>query len=183
MSDPAPVPSPNPVIPVSPAVAINAAIEGAKTFALGFLVCLVIATQFKAPIPAPTPVPPPSPFVPVPTPTPTPVPPPIPVPPAPPPQPVVTDFFSIGKAYRQALGAGYADAWDANFQIKPGDDLDAKLAAVKSSWDAARSAAFGASVAPALEAVAPNRKAVDQSSADALNKARADFAAGLRAPG
>lgn len=186
MSDPTPAPAPAPApaptpAPVSPAVVINSAIEGAKTFALGFLVCLVLFTQLKLPAPPPAPPPP----VPIPTPAPpNPVPVPVPPSPTPPaPTPVVTDFFSIGKAYRQALGAGYADAWDANFQVKPGDDLDAKLAAVKSAWDAARSSAFGAAVAPALEAIAPDRKAIDQSAADALNKARTNFAAGLRAPG
>jgi hypothetical protein len=177
MSDPTPAPAP------IPASAFNM-YDQIKTIVLGIALGIVIANHSLTPSPtppAPTPIP-----VPVPVP-PSPVP--VPVPPAPnptpvpPPAPVVTDFFSIGKAYRQALGAGYADAWDANFQIKPGDDLDAKLAAVKSAWDAARTSAFGASVAPALESIAPDRKAVDQTAADALNKARTDFATGLRTPG
>jgi hypothetical protein len=175
MSDPTPAPAP------IPASAFNM-YDQIKTIVLGIALGIVIANHSLTPSPtppAPTPIP-----VPVPVP-PSPVP--VPVPPAPnptpTPTPVVTDFFSIGKAYRQALGAGYADAWDANFQIKPGDDLDAKLAAVKSAWDAARTSAFGASVAPALESIAPDRKAVDQTAADALNKARTDFATGLRTPG
>jgi outer membrane biosynthesis protein TonB len=185
MSDPTPSPVPAPA-PVSVSAVLLGAIDTLKTFALGVLVCLVLRAPMPIPPPSPTPtpIPPaPAPFVPVPVPTPTPVPP-TPVPPVPPaPVPVVTDFFSIGKAYKQALGAGYADAWDANFQVKPGDDLDSKLTAVKSAWDSARSATFGATVAPKLEQLAPNRQAVDQPTADALNKARADFAAGLRTPG
>lgn len=187
MSDPVPAPAPT---PSSPVAAINGVIDTLKTFALGFLVCMVVFTHSIVPIPTPTPtpnpVPTPTPYVPVPPPTPVPVPTPTPVPPTPVPPapvPVVTDFFSIGKAYKQALGAGYADAWDTQFQVKPGDDLDAKLTAVKSAWDNARSAAFGATVAPKLEQLAPNRQSIDQPTADALNKARADFAAGLRVPG
>lgn len=171
MSDPNPTPKPFP---------LNLAdvVDFCKTFALGFVVCMVVYGKLDVPVP---PSPPPSPVVPTPVPTPTPTP----NPPAPNPVPVpaVTDFFRIGQAYGKALAEAYGDAWDRNFQVKPGDDLDSKLAAVKSDWDSARAAAFGAAVAPEFEKLAPGRKAVDQPTADALNKARADFTSGLRKAG
>lgn len=174
MSDPAPAPAPQPA-----AGGLQKIYEDAKTFALGVVVALAIIANIHSPAPAPTPTPTPAPIpVPVP-PTPTPVPP-TPVPPTPTPTPAVTDFFLLGKAYKQALGTAYGDAWDRNFVVAPGDDLDSKLNAVKQAWDSSRSAAFGATVAPELEKLAPNRKSVDQPTADALNKARSDFAKGLR---
>lgn len=181
MSDPVPAPA-----PASAVATLATLVDHAKTFALGFLVCMVLAGQLRNPIPgpSPTPVPIPVPVPPSPNPIPNPIPPPTPVPvPTPTPAPVVADFFRIGQAYGKALAGAYGDAWDSGFQIKPGDDLDAKLAAVKSAWDAARSAQFGATVAPELERLAPNHKAVDQPTADALNKARADFSRGLRNAG
>lgn len=119
------------------------------------------------PVPVPpTPTPIPVPVPPNPNPTPTPV------PPTPTPTPVVNDFFLLGKSYKQALGKAYADAWDRNFVVAPGDDLDVKFSAIKSDWNASRTAAFSAIVAPELEKLAPNRKSVDQPTADALNKSR-----------
>jgi hypothetical protein len=169
MSEPTPTPT-----NISVANVVAKIVDFSKTFALGFVVCMVIVGKLDAPRPTPTPNPAPIPAPVPPTPTPTPV---------PPPTPVVTDFFRIGQAYGKALASAYGDAWDQNFQIGPGDDLDAKLTAVKSSWDAARAASFGATVAPELERIAPNHKAVDQPTADALNKARADFTKGLRNAG
>jgi hypothetical protein len=179
MSDPTPTPA-----PANPS-SFKSLTDDIKTAALGALVMLVIIMQMgKLPLPNPAPNPPTPVPIPVPVPpTPNPIPTPIPPAPTPTPAPVVADFFSLGKAYKQALGAAYADAWDANFQIQPGDDLDKKLAAIKSQWDAARSASFGATVAPELEKLAPNHQSVDQPTADALNKARADFTRGLRNAG
>jgi hypothetical protein len=164
---PAPAPA-----PVTPAQSVGKWIwDQARTFAIGFLAAMIMGGQIHIPTPTPpAPVPVPVPVPPTPTPTPVPV-------------PVVADFFRVGQAYGKALAGAYGDAWDANFQVQPGDDLDAKLAAVKSAWDGARTAAFGATVAPEFDKLAPNRKAVDQPTADALNKARADFTRGLRTPG
>lgn len=156
---------------------IKGVIEELKTFALGFVIAMAVFAQFHVPQPyppAPTPTPIPVPVPPNPNPTPTPV------PPTPTPTPVVNDFFLLGKSYKQALGKAYADAWDRNFVVAPGDDLDVKFSAIKSDWNASRTAAFSAIVAPELEKLAPNRKSVDQPTADALNKSRADFTKGLR---
>jgi hypothetical protein len=177
MSDPTPTPA-----PASPSN-FKAFMDEVKTAALGaFIMLSIVLTMGNLPHPSPTPTPPAPVPVPVPVP-PNPIPTPIPPAPTPTPAPVVADFFSLGKAYKQALGSAYADAWDANFQVQPGDDLDKKLAAIKSQWDAARSASFGATVAPELEKLAPNHQSVDQPTADALNKARADFTRGLRNAG
>jgi hypothetical protein len=186
MSDPAPTPA------NTTTLTLASLVDDLKTFALGFVIAVALYGQIKNPTPAPipTPVPIPVPTPPSPVPTPVPVPPtptpPQPIPPTPtpvPPAPVVSDFFRVGQAYGKALATAYGDAWDGGFQIKPGDDVGAKLAAVKSAWDAARTAQFGATVAPEFEKLAPDRKAVDQATADALNKARADFVAGLRSAG
>lgn len=160
--------------------AIKGVIEELKTFALGFVIAMAVFAQLRTPLPVP-----PTPPAPTPTPIPVPVPPnpnptPTPVPPTPTPTPVVNDFFLLGKSYKQALGKAYADAWDRNFVVAPGDDLDVKFSAIKSDWNASRTAAFSAIVAPELEKLAPNRKSVDQPTADALNKSRADFTKGLR---
>lgn len=181
MSDPVPTPIPSPA-PVSAAGLVAAVVEFGKTFALGFVVCMLLLGESKIPTPPPAPAPIPVPVPPTPNPIPTPIPPtpnPTPVPPS----PVVSDFFRLGQAYGKALASAYGDAWDHNFQVKPGDDLDAKLAAVKSDWDSTRATTFGAIVAPELEKLAPDRKAVDQPAADALNKARADFVSGLKSAG
>lgn len=171
MSEPTPAPAPA-------SGSLAAMLSELKTFALGFVIAMAMAGQLKIPVPSPV-VPTPSPVVPTPV--------PVPIPPTPTPVPVpvpaVTDFFRVGQAYGKALAAAYGDAWDRNFQVKPGDDLDSKLAAVKSDWDSARAAAFGAAVAPEFDKLAPDRKAVDQPAADALNKARADFTNGLRNSG
>lgn len=192
MSEPAPAPTPAP----SNASTLQAMYNELKTFALGFVIAMAVVGQLKTPTPIPIPSPtPPSPApVPVPTPVPPPTPIPVPVPPPPnpvpvpvpvpvPPAPVVTDFFRIGQAYGKAIASAYGDAWNGGFQIKAGDDLGTKLTAVKSAWDAARTAQFGATVAPEFEKLAPNHQAVDQATADALNKARADFVAGLKSGG
>lgn len=160
--------------------AVKGVIDELKTFALGFVIAMAVFAQFRVPQPGPAPVPP------APTPIPTPVPPtptpPDPIPPTPAPTPT-SNFFSIGKQYGKTLAAIYADAWDREFQVRPGDDLDAKLLKVKESWDASRAAAFSTAVTPELEKIAPDRKPVDQPTADALNAARSEFTKGLRGSG
>lgn len=151
--------------------AVKGVIDELKTFALGFVIAMAVFAQLRTPLPVPPTPPAPPPM-------------PVPVPPDPTPIPTpVSNFFSLGKQYKQTLGAAYAEAWDREFQVRPGDDLDSKLVKVKESWDASRSAAFSTAVTPEFDKIAPDRKPVDQPTADALNRARSEFARGLREAG
>jgi len=162
--------------------AVKGIYDELKTFALGFVIAMAVVANFRVPQPAPVP-PTPNP-IPVPVPVPPGPTPPAPVPPDPTPPPApVSNFFSLGRQYKQALGTAYADAWDREFQVRSGDDLDTKLVKVKEAWDASRAAAFSTAVTPEFDKIAPDRKPVDQPTADALNRARSEFARGLREAG
>jgi len=112
-------------------------------------------------------------------PNPSPIIPPAPVP-TPTPGPVVpaTEFFRLGQGYRGAILSTYAAAIDKGADsVAAGSPVDKALATIGSDWAAARTAAFNATIAPRLEAIAPAGSVPDPAK---LAGALRDLAQGIK---
>lgn len=132
---------------------------------------MMLWNQHFGPQPTPKPVPTPTPIPGPPNPTPTPTPGPV-VP--------VSEFFRLGQGYKGTIVSSYADSLEAGAsQIAAGVDVGTALAAIGTSWSAARTKAFDATISPALEKIAPGG---DKTKSAELSNAFRDFAKGVRAP-
>jgi hypothetical protein len=92
----------------------------------------------------------------------------------------VAGFQFLGRSYRNELAAAKAQSWEqAATQIAAGLEPNAAFQAAKDQFEARSRSVFEATIAPALERIAPGG---DTSKSAELSAAFRDLAAGMKSP-